>query len=1233
MKNRSPPGSAWAAPESKLSSPASPEHKLPTQAVSQTLLTMQFAEPGSLKSKARQRWANIDAAKAWSKVESDDGLTHGKNQFNWTKAVDHAVDNKTFHGSSLSKDMIDANPDFDIVLSTIMLDQSVLHTIFLRLYEKVQGRLSGDACKRKLEMVSTMLSDLEQLLEEHGSLTSELRGMLYEIIFVDKSELSSNTNQQRMERLLHCSAEERQELFSQLSQEDKAIWINELLEASTNPAELLISVLEGVGDRVGMLLSMIDSLSTDEKLLLLQQAFGSLSFKEKLDLLDGLLAGNSRERLTLLSTLLKGLTAEEMAQLIMEACGGGLEGQQMRLDTLMAMLKMLSGNELEQILGGLLGDGATTGYLQGHVRSTFIDAFVGGLTEAERANLALGLMSGLSDEMVADILFDYFKQLRPQARSHELLANLLDEMGAEERNKVLLSLLETMSLDERTKFLTSAVMALPVERKQQLVQDVMQGMGIEVLIPPLVDLINSMKTEEERVAFFKGMARALSPAELYKVLVENLKLLSADELAQLLPKLMHELLDGMDLEQRTALMTAVLVGGITDADGLVDDQLLRAMLTKLSEEVLSPTQVGQCIDALLCGMSYEAQCKALADAIVHMVDRCAAVGSGMDVRMASAVIGQALDGMQGPVRSAVLQSLLAQLDEQEWAELQKLVNAARNGTGGSVAAITNGRVGGVASRSEAELLLQLADDNLLEIERAVQEHKALRLADMRSIGQHKYEGGENMGRLVRAATRKIVNESIDSKPVQTDPPAIAPHKFMDGDGATMIVKRWFVSTCTYMNSDGLLDGAPLPYALPTHRDIIRFACELGVRHFVQFLHKEPEEDSYAARKAQKRKGGSKNDGKSSSSSSSSSDLLSAVPKQLLKLRNKLSAEGSGSKNSLGHNYDSFADVKFAESVLEKTIGLPHALLQMAREQDPSVPSEDGEAVSEAVSEAVESQDDTDPHQDCTKIVNELFASQGEGSVLAAVLAIQSCFRRHHGLKGSIVGRGEKSATLQPVLAMLFGYLHGMGPRSTGQAPAGSVEAVATECRAEMMRLAAALGSGDVAMTQGNTEQRQQLPREQLHGLHRQLRLLRGQAIDQAELVRNAHLQYLQITPFAIGATFTSLLKKVKKAKKSRHALPDIDIGGWKRFGKKPPKNVKMKKLSLNDALLLIYDCYAKKIKADEADDKSAVGESQRQSLNDFIVDFLVTKYGLKNVAESYLYGLVHTLLRHEKKGA
>jgi hypothetical protein len=389
-----------------------------------------------------------------------------------------------------------------------------------------------------------------------------------------------------------------------------------------------------------------------------------------------------------------------------------------------------------------------------------------------------------------------------------------------------------------------------------------------------------------------------------------------------------------------------------------------------------------------------------------------------------------------------------------------------------------------------------------EIERAMAEHKTLRLADTRFIGEHSSglhekqsmsSGSSKTTSLCRQLTHaanssKLLNAANNS--------VLVPDKFLHGNNAILVVKRWFITMCKYMNSDGLLD-TPLPYALATHRDVARFACELGVRHFVQFVYKKPESGSYADTQR-------KRTGKISSKS-----RLSAVPPKLLELQKKLSTLSK--KDRLGYNYKSLAEAKRVEKVLFETIGLPPALLRMMRDTDPAVP--EGEAPA-APPEAGVGADETTKSTDSAAhiaVVEELFANYGKDLVMRAVKMVQGCFRRYNGQKGSIVRGHDKSSELAPVLAMLFGYLHGLGPRGTAPPAAGSIGAVAAECKAEVARLVALLGPGTTSGGGGSSTPLQQLQRQQLHGLHRQLRLLRDQAIAQAGVVRAAHLQYLQVS--------------------------------------------------------------------------------------------------------------------------
>ena len=69
-----------------------------------------------------------------------------------------------------------------------------------------------------------------------------------------------------------------------------------------------------------------------------------------------------------------------------------------------------------------------------------------------------------------------------------------------------------------------------------------------------------------------------------------------------------------------------------------------------------------------------------------------------------------------------------------------------------------------------------------------------------------------------------------------------------------------------------------------------------------------------------------------------------------------------------------------------------------------------------------------------------------------------------------------------------------------------------------------------------------------------------------------------------------------------------------RFGKKPKRGIKKKRVRLQHVLHLVFGCYDNKIVADQADDAvmRAGGSfvTQRQPMPDFVYDFLMNKFGL-----------------------
>jgi len=78
-----------------------------------------------------------------------------------------------------------------------------------------------------------------------------------------------------------------------------------------------------------------------------------------------------------------------------------------------------------------------------------------------------------------------------------------------------------------------------------------------------------------------------------------------------------------------------------------------------------------------------------------------------------------------------------------------------------------------------------------------------------------------------------------------------------------------------------------------------------------------------------------------------------------------------------------------------------------------------------------------------------------------------------------------------------------------------------------------------------------------------------------------------------------------------------------------PRGVKLKsKLSLQNALSLVYDIYARKIMEDEIESRDPY---EATPLADFLKFFFLTKFGLVSLAENNLYGVVDAVQRLSRK--
>lgn len=136
--------------------------------------------------------------------------------------------------------------------------------------------------------------------------------------------------------------------------------------------------------------------------------------------------------------------------------------------------------------------------------------------------------------------------------------------------------------------------------------------------------------------------------------------------------------------------------------------------------------------------------------------------------------------------------------------------------------------------------------------------------------------------------------------------------------------------------------------------------------------------------------------------------------------------------------------------------------------------------------------------------------------------------------------------------------------------------------------------------------------------------------------------------------------KGKRRRRRKHKKGGSGGGGLvAKFGANHPmgkylrrtKKSARQKLKIQNVLSLVYDCYEKKILADEVDDRERVrvfaplpstfqvlsppwahallvDQNPRDGFPEFMRDFLLHKYGLPSICDSYMFGIVDCLEKH-----
>jgi rubredoxin len=193
----------------------------------------------------------------------------------WATLISDALKDPVLQDNKLAQAVMSSNPDIDLVLSTIMLDESVLVNLFQQLKRKVGKRLmdTPETQHMKLKRVTAFFEGLMGHLEKFGEVSKEVRGLIYEIIFLDRDAgMSHSANIHRVNRLRRMKSEERVELFSYLTDAERKKWIEDLVKSAppeTDPVTLIQQPLEDALDG-DMVCSLAAKLSGEHKMQLLR---------------------------------------------------------------------------------------------------------------------------------------------------------------------------------------------------------------------------------------------------------------------------------------------------------------------------------------------------------------------------------------------------------------------------------------------------------------------------------------------------------------------------------------------------------------------------------------------------------------------------------------------------------------------------------------------------------------------------------------------------------------------------------------------------------------------------------------------------------------------------------------------------------------------------------------------------------------------------------------------------
>jgi rubredoxin len=1273
----------------------------------------------------------LNTSGKWQSAFKKTAEQHKKevNTSEWSELIADALKDPTLQNNKLAQSVLSSNPDIDLVLSAIMLDESVLVNLFQQLKRKVGKRLldTPETQHIKLKRVSAFFEGLLQHIEQFAEISKEVRGLIYEIIFLDRDAgMSHSANVHRVNRLRRMKRDERVELFSYLTDIERAQWIEDLVKSAspeTDPVSLMQKPLHDAmtGE---VICNLADEMDDEHKLLLLRHVTApaftmplQLSPDTRLEICKQLLSTGNTDGMQVVVKLLDTIPIEDrtsmsnlcraLAKKIKQS--GGIYfangcSEPLALMTAMAEYMPLMMDDRMALINNLV-DGIDMGLVaaanvENHepgvittgaeVRARMERAFFDSTKSIRELLLhVFDFMNNAAEDTRRGVAMDMINagELRAETRSemaYELLGNLIVQhstnpadnakhgvvvlhdapsvlcqglhiepkgcVTAQQREKILIyhmtgtssiagnaiqsdsrccvvsgvvSALYEMGLGDecctqRLIEMAHAMLRTVLENDPELLAQILAGFfttGSGGAWPSTID-------DSVRIDILKAILAALGEDALLALLTSMLKELGADALA----KLLQSLLDSLPMDQRLKLLQSLL------------QRFDPEVLAKLFADVKAAQDGTDGID----GMDGEGMDGEGTDGTDGKNGKNGTDGSGYGSDGAYVCSGSLLvDGISqvcGHVYDAEKDGNGMTFDDLPDSFVCPSCGAPKSAfqfRGGRRDSVDKSLHLGPGSRAGVEASLSACEYILHFTSRCLHEHAVLRLADIRPLQRHQ---------------RKHLLKDQDSIGVQTP--------------TARFVRYWMYHEINCLNTK----GAMLSYTLGSNRDFIRFVVEVGLT-VAQAKH---------------------------------SCVSAAAYKELVKLRAKMAQTqttdaGKDEDEGLVLWFDK-KHLEDAERVVEKCLGIPKAVLEFVRpikEKDLEKEKRMTLLHTSTQKKGKGKKKKPKPSNTPVQVEAEVLVVEAPAEARVArvvhmnnggtmILGTEDHFDPGSILRTQSLIRGflvrQRMRLLQDwrllyVSTYLFSFYHGLHPQYGGSAQAHKTPTL-TELMLNMREMAGEKVNREEELPDEMNWDEMKLelrglqclhdkgavvPWEDCHSL--QMRLQQGLELVQIQVdhLRRSHHEHHLLARKGLAEQMACMMDKYNTlaaayAAMQRGAGGDDGGGGGKRKGgdggagdtaaradeeqsrlKTPWTKIlrrarrsktPLKKMKIEEALKIVYDCYGKKLVADMVDDKN---KKERTPLADFVYDYLVRRFGFQNIADQNLLAIVEAIKRAAKK--